>query len=412
MINSLNLIIIMRSLTLTIGDNMNEVYRTFTSESVTQGHPDKVADIISDAILDAYMKQDKYSHVACETCVTTDFCMVFGEITSKADISKEEIEKIIRDTIIEIGYDKPELEFDGHSCYIENRLHAQSPDINQGVDRGDEDTGAGDQGMMFGFATDETESLMPYPIDLARKLTNKLIELRESGEIPYLRPDGKAQVSVNYDKDGNVISLDAVVLSTQHDETMSDNQEQLKADIREKLFKVVIPEELMTENTKEHINPTGKFEIGGPHGDSGLTGRKIIVDTYGGYARHGGGAFSGKDCTKVDRSACYMARYIAKNIVASGLASKCEIQLSYAIGVADPTSVMVDTFGTGADIGDVTFDKIVRDNFKLTPDGIIETLGLRDVEYKQTAKYGHLGIEGLPWEKTDKVEDLKKYIKN
>jgi S-adenosylmethionine synthetase len=387
---------------------MNEIGRTFTSESVTQGHPHKVADIISDAILDAYMAQDKDSHVACETCVTTNFCMVFGEITSKAHISYEEIEKIIRDTIIEIGYDKPELKFDGHSCEVVNRLHEQSADINQGVDRGDEETGAGDQGMMFGFATNETESLMPYPIDLARKLTNKLTELRESGEIPYLRPDGKAQVSVNYDKDGNVVSLDAVVLSTQHDESMSDNQEQLKADIREKLFKAVIPDELMTEDTKEHINPTGKFEIGGPHGDAGLTGRKIIVDTYGGYARHGGGAFSGKDCTKVDRSACYMARYIAKNIVASGLAEKCEIQLSYAIGVAEPTSVMVDTFGTGVE--GVDFEKIVRENFRLTPDGIIETLGLRDTTYKQTAKYGHFGIEGLPWEKTDKAEDLKKYI--
>ena len=387
---------------------MNETSRTFTSESVTQGHPDKVADIISDAILDAYMAQDKNSHVACETCVTTDFCMVFGEITSSAHISEDEIEKIIRDTIIEIGYDNPDLKFDGHTCKVENRLHEQSADINQGVDRGDEETGAGDQGMMFGFATNETESLMPYPIDLARKLTNKLTELRESGEIPYLRPDGKAQVSVNYDKDGNVVSLDAVVLSTQHDESVSDDQEQLKEDIREKLFKAVIPAELMTEDTKEHINPTGKFEIGGPHGDAGLTGRKIIVDTYGGYARHGGGAFSGKDCTKVDRSACYMARYIAKNIVASGLAEKCEIQLSYAIGVAEPTSIMVDTFGTGA--ADVDFEKIVRENFKLTPDGIIETLGLRDTGYKQTAKYGHFGIEGLPWEKTDKAEDLKKYI--
>ena len=389
---------------------MSEVYRTFTSESVTQGHPDKVADIISDAILDAYMAGDKNSHVACETCVTTDFCMVFGEITSNTDLTDDDIEKIIRDTIIEIGYDKPELEFDGNSCTVSNRLHEQSQDINQGVDRGDEETGAGDQGMMFGFATNETESLMPYPIDLARKLTNKLTELRESGEIPYLRPDGKAQVSVNYDKDGNVISLDAVVLSTQHDETMSDNQEQLKEDIREKLFKAVIPAELITENTKEHINPTGKFEIGGPHGDAGLTGRKIIVDTYGGYARHGGGAFSGKACTKVDRSACYMARYIAKNIVASGLAEKCEIQLSYAIGVAEPTSVMVDTFGTGVE--GVDFEKIVRENFKLTPDGIIETLRLRDTRYKQTAKYGHFGIEGLPWEETDKVEDLKKYIKD
>ena len=390
---------------------MSEIYRTFTSESVTQGHPDKVADIISDAILDAYMAQDKNSHVACETCVTTDFCMVFGEITSTANISDEEIEKIIRNTIIEIGYDNPDLKFDGHKCEVVNRLHAQSPDINQGVDREEGETGAGDQGMMFGFATNETDSLMPYPIDLARKLTNKLTELRESGEIPYLRPDGKAQVSVNYDKDGNVISLDAVVLSTQHDETMSDNQEQLKEDIREKLFKSVIAEGLMTEDTKEHINPTGKFEIGGPHGDAGLTGRKIIVDTYGGYARHGGGAFSGKDCTKVDRSACYMARYIAKNIVASGLAEKCEIQLSYAIGVAEPTSVMVDTFGTGVDTGDISMDEIVRENFKLTPDGIIETLNLRYVGYKETAKYGHFGIDCLPWEKTDKVEDLKKYIK-
>ena len=389
---------------------MSEVYRTFTSESVTQGHPDKVADIVSDAILDAYMEQDPMSHVACETCVTTDFCMVFGEITSDADLTEDDIKQIIRDTIIEIGYDKPDLEFDGNTCEVVSRLHAQSQDINQGVDRGEDETGAGDQGMMFGFATNETDTLMPFPIDLARKLTNKLTELRESGEIPYLRPDGKAQVSVNYDKDGNVISLDAVVLSTQHDETVSDNQEQLKEDIREKLFKAVIPQELMTENTKEHINPTGKFEIGGPHGDAGLTGRKIIVDTYGGYARHGGGAFSGKDCTKVDRSACYMARYIAKNIVAAGLAEKCEIQLSYAIGVAEPTSVMVDTFGTEVETTK-PISEIVRENFKLTPDGIIETLNLRNTSYKQTAKYGHFGIEGLPWEKTDKVEDLKKYIK-
>ena len=389
---------------------MSDIHRTFTSESVTQGHPDKVADIISDAILDAYMAQDKNSHVACETCVTTDFCMVFGEITSTAKLSDEDIEKIIRDTIIEIGYDNSDLKFDGHKCEVVNRLHSQSPDINQGVDRGEDETGAGDQGMMFGYATNETDSLMPFPIDLARKLTNKLTELRESGEIPYLRPDGKAQVSVNYDEDGNVISLDAVVLSTQHDESMSENQEGLKEDIREKLFKAVIPQELMTEDTKEHINPTGKFEIGGPHGDAGLTGRKIIVDTYGGYARHGGGAFSGKDCTKVDRSACYMARYIAKNIVASGLAEKCEIQLSYAIGVAEPTSVMVDTFGTGVETTK-KMEEIVRENFRLTPDGIIETLGLRDTQYKQTAKYGHFGIEGLPWENTDKAEDLKKYIK-
>lgn len=389
---------------------MSEVYRTFTSESVTQGHPDKVADIISDAILDAYRAQDKNSHVACETCVTTDFCMVFGEVTSDAELSKKDIEKIIRDTIKEIGYNNPDLEFDGNTCEVVNRLHAQSQDINQGVDRGDEETGAGDQGMMFGYATNETDSLMPYPIDLARKLTNKLTELRQSGEISYLRPDGKAQVSVNYDEDGNIISLDAVVLSTQHDETVSNNQEKLKEDVREKLFKAVIPQELMSEKTKEHINPTGKFEIGGPHGDAGLTGRKIIVDTYGGYARHGGGAFSGKDCTKVDRSACYMARYIAKNIVAAGLAEKCEIQLSYAIGVAEPTSVMVDTFGTGVETTK-SMDEIVRENFKLTPDGIIETLNLRNVSYKQTAMYGHFGIEGLPWETTDKVDDLRKYIK-
>ena len=312
--------------------------------------------------------------------------------------------------IKDICYDNPDLKFDGHNCEVISKLHAQSPDIKQGVD-GDE-TGAGDQGMMFGYATNETESLMPFPIDLARKLTNKLTQLRESGEIPYLRPDGKAQVSVNYDNDGNVLSLDAVVLSTQHDETMSANQEKLKEDIREKLFKAVIPQELMTENTNEHINPTGVFEIGGPHGDAGLTGRKIIVDTYGGYARHGGGAFSGKDCTKVDRSACYMARYIAKNIVASGLAEKCEIQLSYAIGVAEPTSVMVDTFGTRVDTGDKSMAQFVRENFKLTPDGIIETLDLRHPIYKKTAKYGHFGIEDLPWEKTDKAEDLKKYIKS
>lgn len=388
---------------------MSEVYKTFTSESVTQGHPDKVADIISDAILDAFMEQDPHAHVACETCVTTDFCLVFGEVTADANITREDIERIIRDTIIEIGYDNPELKFDGHNCEVVSLLHAQSPDIKQGVDREGEESGAGDQGMMFGYATNETDSLMPFPIDLARKLTNKLTELRESGEIPYLRPDGKAQVSVNYDKDGNVLSLDAIVLSTQHDETMSHNQEQLKADIREKLFKAVIPQELMTENTKEHINPTGVFEIGGPHGDAGLTGRKIIVDTYGGYARHGGGAFSGKDCTKVDRSACYMARYIAKNIVASGLAEKCEIQISYAIGVAEPTSVMVDTYGTEVKTSK-SFDEIVRENFKLTPDGIIETLNLRSTKYKQTAKYGHFGIEGLPWEQTDKAEDLKKYI--
>ena len=393
----------------------------FTSESVTEGHPDKMCDQVSDAILDALMEKDPMSRVACETAMTTGIVFVMGEVTTNAYV---DIQQIVRDTVTEIGYTRGKYGFDAETCGVMVSLDEQSADIAMGVDRALEARenqmseeeleaiGAGDQGMMFGYATNETESLMPYPIDLACKLTNKLTELRESGEIPYLRPDGKAQVSVNYDKDGNVVSLDAVVLSTQHDETMSDNQEQLKEDIREKLFKAVIPQELMTEDTKEHINPTGKFEIGGPHGDAGLTGRKIIVDTYGGYARHGGGAFSGKDCTKVDRSACYMARYIAKNIVASGLAEKCEIQLSYAIGVAEPTSVMVDTFGTGADIGDKSMEEIVRENFKLTPDGIIETLGLRDTSYKQTAKYGHFGIEGLPWEKTDKAEDLKKYVKD
>ncbi|WP_461460822.1 methionine adenosyltransferase [Methanobrevibacter sp.] len=398
---------------------MSKVYRTFTSESVTEGHPDKVADIISDAVLDAYMAEDPYAHVACETCVTTDFCMVFGEISSTAEI---DVEKIIRDTIIEIGYDNPEIKFDGHTCKVMNLLHAQSADIKQGVDesievRDDEDAdesiGAGDQGMMFGYATNETETYMPYPIYLARGLTNKITQLREDKVLPYLRPDAKAQVSVNYDKEGNVVSLGTVVLSTQHDESMSENQEALKEDIRNYVFNEVLPQEYVTDETKEYINPTGKFEIGGPHGDAGLTGRKIIVDTYGGYARHGGGAFSGKDCTKVDRSACYMARYVAKNIVASGLAEKCEVQLSYAIGVAEPTSIMVDTFGTGADIGDsITYEEIVRENFDLTPLGIINTLDLRRPIYKQTAKYGHFGNPNLPWEQTNKADDLKKYIKN
>lgn len=398
---------------------MSKVYRTFTSESVTEGHPDKVADIISDAVLDAYMAEDPYAHVACETCVTTDFCMVFGEISSTAEI---DVEKIIRDTIIEIGYDNPEIKFDGHTCKVMNLLHAQSADIKQGVDESievrdeedaDESIGAGDQGMMFGYATNETETYMPYPIYLARGLTNKITQLREDKVLPYLRPDAKAQVSVNYDKEGNVVSLGTVVLSTQHDESMSENQDALKEDIRNYVFNEVLPQEYVTDETKEYINPTGKFEIGGPHGDAGLTGRKIIVDTYGGYARHGGGAFSGKDCTKVDRSACYMARYVAKNIVASGLAEKCEVQLSYAIGVAEPTSIMVDTFGTGADIGDsITYEEIVRENFDLTPLGIINTLDLRRPIYKQTAKYGHFGNPDLPWEQTNKADDLKKYIKN
>ena len=294
---------------------MNEVYRTFTSESVTQGHPDKVADIISDAILDAYMAKDKYSHIACETCVTTDFCMVFGEITSKADISKEEIEKIIRDTINEIGYDKPELKFDDHSCEVSTGLHAQSPDINQGVDRGDEETGAGDQGMMFGFASNETDEYMPMPISLAHALTRRLAQVRKEHILSYLRPDGKAQVSVEYDESGKAFRIDAVVLSTQHRPEIS--QEEIHEDMRKYVIDPVLPAEMVDENTKYYINPTGRFVVGGPNGDAGLTGRKIIVDTYGGYARHGGGAFSGKDCTKVDRSAAYAARYVAKNMVAT-----------------------------------------------------------------------------------------------
>lgn len=395
---------------------MTKVFRTFTSESVTQGHPDKVADIISDAVLDAFMAEDPNAHVACETCVTTDFCMAFGEVTSTADL---DIEKIVRDTIIEIGYDNPIIKFDGHTCEFENRLHEQSPDIKMGVDesievRGEESDeesiGAGDQGMMFGFATNETDNYMPYPIYLARNLTNKLTELRENNVLEFLRPDAKAQVSVNYDEDENVISLETVVLSTQHDESIT--QEELHEAVKKYVFDEVLPQEYITPDTKFYINPTGQFIIGGPHGDAGLTGRKIIVDTYGGYARHGGGAFSGKDCTKVDRSACYMARYIAKNIVASGLAEKCEVQLSYAIGVAEPTSIMVDTFGTGANIADdITFEEIVRENFSLTPVGIINTLDLRRPIYKQTAKYGHFGNPDLPWEQLDKVEDLKKYIK-
>ena len=344
---------------------MTKVFRTFTSESVTQGHPDKVADIISDAVLDAFMAEDPNAHVACETCVTTDFCMVFGEVTSTADL---DIEKIVRDTIIEIGYDNPIIKFDGHTCEFENRLHEQSPDIKMGVD----------------------ESI--------------------DNVLEFLRPDAKAQVSVNYDEDENVISLETVVLSTQHDESIT--QEELHEAVKKYVFDEVLPQEYITPDTKFYINPTGQFIIGGPHGDAGLTGRKIIVDTYGGYARHGGGAFSGKDCTKVDRSACYMARYIAKNIVASGLAEKCEVQLSYAIGVAEPTSIMVDTFGTGANIADdITFEEIVRENFSLTPVGIINTLDLRRPIYKQTAKYGHFGNPDLPWEQLDKVEDLKKYIK-
>lgn len=390
----------------------------FTSESVTEGHPDKVCDAISDAVLDALMAQDPMSRVACETCVTTDFCMVMGEITTKAQIDAEQI---IRDTIREIGYDKPEIGFDANTCEVKVLLHQQSPDIAMGVDKALEAKenqmsdaeleaiGAGDQGMMFGYATDETEEYMPYPISLAHKLTRKLTEVRKDGTLPYLRPDGKSQVSVQYDENGKPVRLEAVVLSTQHDETVT--QEQIHADVKQYIFDEVLPAELIDADTKFFINPTGRFVIGGPHGDSGLTGRKIIVDTYGGYARHGGGAFSGKDCTKVDRSAAYAARYVAKNIVAAGLAKKCEIQLSYAIGVARPTSVMVDTFGTGV-ISDDKLVEMIRAEFDLRPAGIIKMLDLRRPIYRGTAAYGHFGRDdlNLPWEQLDRVDALKKYL--
>ena len=361
----------------------------FTSESVTEGHPDKVCDAVSDAILDACMEQDPMSRVACETASCTGFVLVTGEITTKANL---DIPKIVRDTVLEIGYDDGKKGLDGHSCAVMVALDQQSADIAMGVDKAleaksgaltdDLDTGAGDQGMMFGYATNETEELMPYPISLAHKLARQLTQVRKDGTLAYLRPDGKSQVSVEYDENGKPIRLEAVVLSTQHDEDVT--QEQIHEDIKKYVFDPVLPQELIDENTKFFINPTGRFVIGGPHGDAGLTGRKIIVDTYGGYARHGGGAFSGKDCTKVDRSAAYAARYVAKNIVAAGLADKCEIQLSYAIGVAQPTSVMVDTFGTGK-ISDNKLVEIVRENFDLRPAGIIKMLDLRRPIYKQTA---------------------------
>ena len=390
----------------------------FTSESVTEGHPDKMCDQISDAILDALVEQDPNSRVACETCTTTGIVMVMGEITTNAYV---DIQKIVRETVKEIGYDRAKYGFDAHTCGVIVALDEQSEDIALGVDKAleakenkmsDEELeaiGAGDQGMMFGYATDETEDFMPYPIDLAHKLTLKLTEVRKNGTLPYLRPDGKSQVTVEYDEDGVPKRLDAVVLSTQHDEDVT--QEQIHADVKKYIFDEVLPQDMVDADTKFFINPTGRFVIGGPHGDSGLTGRKIIVDTYGGMARHGGGAFSGKDCTKVDRSAAYAARYAAKNIVAAGLAKKCEIQLSYAIGVAQPTSVMVDTFGTGKLSDDKLVD-IVRENFDLRPAGIIKMLDLRRPIYKQTAAYGHFGRNDLdlPWEKTDKVEDLKKYL--
>lgn len=390
----------------------------FTSESVTEGHPDKMCDQISDAILDALLEKDPMSRVACETCTTTGLVMIMGEITTNAYV---DIQKIVRDTVREIGYTRGKFGFDADTCGVMTAIDEQSSDIAMGVDKAleakehkmsDEEIeaiGAGDQGMMFGFATNETEEYMPYPISLAHKLARKLTEVRKDGTLPYLRPDGKTQVTVEYDEEGKPSRLDAVVLSTQHDPDIT--QEQIHEDIKKYVFGPVLPTDMVDENTKMFINPTGRFVIGGPHGDAGLTGRKIIVDTYGGYARHGGGAFSGKDCTKVDRSAAYAARYVAKNIVAAGLADKCEIQLSYAIGVAQPTSIMVDTFGTGK-ISEETLVEVVRENFDLRPAGIIKMLDLRRPIYKQTAAYGHFGRNDLdlPWENLDKVEDLKKYL--
>ena len=390
----------------------------FTSESVTEGHPDKVCDAVSDAILDALMEQDPMSRVACETASCTGFVLVTGEITTTAYV---DIPKLVRDTVKEIGYDKSEYGFDGNTCAVMVAIDEQSADIAMGVDKALEAReatmtneeleaiGAGDQGMMFGYATNETEEYMPYPISLAHKLTRQLTKVRKDGTLSYLRPDGKSQVSVEYDENGKPVRLEAVVLSTQHDPDVT--QEQIHADIKKYVFDEVLPAELLDEDTKYFINPTGRFVIGGPHGDAGLTGRKIIVDTYGGYARHGGGAFSGKDCTKVDRSAAYAARYVAKNIVAAGLADKCEIQLSYAIGVARPTSVRVETFGTGR-LSELELVKIVRENFDLRPAGIIKMLDLRRPIYKQTAAYGHFGRNDLdlPWEKLDKVDLLKKYL--
>ena len=392
--------------------------RLFTSESVTEGHPDKICDQISDAVLDALMEQDPMSRVACETSITTGLVLVMGEITTNAYV---DIQKIVRETIREIGYDRAKYGFDCDTCGVITAIDEQSSDIAMGVDMAleakehlmSEDDieaiGAGDQGMMFGFATNETPEYMPYPIALAHKLARKLTEVRKNGTLPYLRPDGKTQVTVEYDENDKPVRLDAVVLSTQHGEEVS--QEQIHADVKKYIFDEVLPQELIDENTKFFINPTGRFVIGGPNGDSGLTGRKIIVDTYGGYARHGGGAFSGKDCTKVDRSAAYAARYVAKNIVAAGLADKCEIQLSYAIGVARPTSIMVDTFGTGK-LSDEKLVEIIREHFDLRPAGIIKMLDLRRPIYKQTAAYGHFGRTDLdlPWEKLDKVDVLKAYL--
>lgn len=392
----------------------------FTSESVTEGHPDKVCDAVSDAILDALLEQDPMSRVACETCTTTGLVMVMGEITSKATI---DYQRIVRDTIREIGYTRGKYGFDADTCGVLLAIDKQSEDIALGVDQAleakenqmtddeIEAIGAGDQGMMFGYATNETEEYMPYPIALAHKLARQLTKVRKDGTLPYLRPDGKTQVTVEYDEAGRPARLDAVVLSTQHNPEVT--QEQIHADIKKYVFDEIIPAEMIDEDTKFFINPTGRFVIGGPHGDSGLTGRKIIVDSYGGYARHGGGAFSGKDCTKVDRSAAYAARYVAKNLVAAGLADKCEIQLSYAIGVAQPTSVSVNSFGTGS-LSDAELTSIVRENFDLRPAGIIKMLDLRRPLYKQTAAYGHFGRNDLdlPWERLDKIEMLKASVED
>ena len=392
--------------------------RLFTSESVTEGHPDKLCDAVSDAILDACIAQDPMSRVACETAACTGFVLVTGEISTKAVI---DYQKIVRDTVNEIGYNKSEYGFDSNTCAVMVAMDQQSPDIAMGVDKAleareskmsDEEIeaiGAGDQGMMFGYATNETPELMPYPISLAHRLCKQLTKVRKDGTLPYLRPDGKSQVSVEYDENGKPGRLEAVVVSTQHDPDVS--QEQIRADILKYVCDAVLPPQLVDENTKFFVNPTGRFVIGGPQGDAGLTGRKIIVDTYGGYARHGGGAFSGKDCTKVDRSAAYAARYVAKNVVAAGLAKRCEIQLSYAIGVAQPTSVMADTFGTGR-LSDEELTGIIRKCFDLRPAGIIKMLDLRRPIYRQTAAYGHFGRDDLdlPWEKTDRVEELRKYL--